>query len=182
MMHIHNLRVLTILAAVAAVLSPPALWSQQEPQPTGSCTLAGTWYGGGDLTKYLMTVIPGAGGDFIGIADAAFSLSTLGFPVKTVWPGLTIKGSGKSYEMFSIGMVNSTASFPAPAPEVWAVHATARMVDCDTLHLDYDFFGAYYWPTDKQPFLSPPDYVVVPPPFTETYRRMPAICTQCPKK
>jgi hypothetical protein len=79
-------------------------------------------------------------------------------------------------------MVNKSAAFPAPNPELWAVHGTARLVDCNTLQLDYDFFGAYHMPTEKKPFLSEPDYVVVPAPFVERYQKVPNKCTVCGKK
>ncbi len=180
-MRTHNLYVLAIsILAAAVVLNPPALWSQEAA--TASCAMAGTWYGGGEVVKYLMTVIPGPGGDYTATADGAYSLDALGFPVKTIWSGSIVKGSGKDYEFFAISLLNKTSAFPAPTPDLQAVHATARLTDCNTLQFDYDFFGGYLWPTDKIPFLSVPDYVVVPPPFSETYHRMPATCTQCAKQ
>ena len=157
-----------IVLAIAVALGAPALWGEGQ----GSCSMAGTWYGGGNEVKYLMSIFPGPGSDFTTIGDGAYSLSALGFPVKTAWMGSLVKDRGV-YENYAIGMVNDNTGFPAPTPQVWAVHATVRLIDCDTLRFDYDFFGAYLWASDKTPFLDLPDYVVVPPPFSETYRRMP---------
>jgi len=170
-----------MLLAVLAVITAPALWSQEAGSMPRSCNIAGTWYGGGAEAKYLMTIIQDPGGDFVALGDGAFSQISFGLPVQTMYSGTIVKGSGRGYEFFSIGMVNNTTNFPAPTPEVWGVHSTVRMTDCNTLVFDYDFFGAYSWPTTKTPFLSQPDYVVVPPPFQETYHRMPTRCTVCSK-
>ena len=163
---LHSFRTITI--AIAITLSAPTLWGQGS----NSCSLAGTWFGGSDAAKYLGFISPGTGSDFAVIFDGAFSLSTLGFPVKTVFVGSIVKNHG-AYEMYAIGMVNASAQFPATTPQVWAVHGTVRLIDCNTLRMDDDFFGAYLWTSNKTPFLDSPDYVVAPPPITETYRRMP---------
>lgn len=177
---------ISILAA-AALMNPPALWCGEDSTQAGhdtapaavSCTMAGTWYGGGADAKYLMAVQPATGGDYSTIAQGAFSQVVFGIPVQTIYSGSIIKGRNHTYEGFMIGMVNKSAGFPAPNAEVWAVHATVRLTDCNTLTLDYDFFGAYMMPTQKKPFLDLPDYVVVPPPFSETYQRMPLTCAHC---
>ncbi len=134
-----------------------------------------------DGAKYLMKVIQDPGGDFSTVAQGAFSQQSLGFPVGTIWTGSIVNTPGKGYEVFTIGMVNNSTGFPAPTPEVWGVHATLKAIDCDTIQFDYDFFGAYRWESKKTPFTSPPDYLVVPPPFSETYKRMPLSCTACVK-
>jgi len=171
------------------LMGPPALNSQEVgigpqvgiPIPN-SCTVAGTWYGGGPAAKYLLTVIPDGSGDFTMMGNSAFSQAALGFPVQTAYSGAIKKGRRNFYESFGIQMVNANNAFPAPTPEILAVHATVRLVDCDTLIFSYDFFGGYYWSTMKTPFLDVPDYVVVPPPFTETYHKMPTTCKQCAKQ
>ena len=169
----------TTLAA-AVLLSGSVLWPQEPDHVPGACTLAGTWYGGSSEAKYMFTVIAGTGGDYTAIGDAAFSQVTLGYPITTAFSNSIVKNRRKGYEGYGIGMVNSTDAFPAPSPEVWAIHFAVRFIDCDTIELDYDFFGAYLWLSNKTPFVDPPDYVVVPPPFSETYRRMPTVCPQCP--
>jgi hypothetical protein len=171
--------VLVLAAAIA--FSAPALWSQGVEQVQGSCTMDGTWYGGGPLTKYLLTIIANPGGDYTMTGYAAFTQATLGIPVTTTFSNSIVKVGRRAWEFFGIGMINKSAGFPAPTPEVWALHGTARLKDCNTLQLDYDFFGAYLLPTEKKPFISPPDHVIVPPPFSETYERMPTTCTQCSK-
>jgi hypothetical protein len=165
------------LLLIATVFAPADLWSQD--QSNSSCTMAGTWYGGGPLAKYMITVIQTPGGTFTMMGYAAFTQVSLGYPVTTTFSDSIIKARGKGWEFFGTGMVNTSALFPAPNPELWALHGKAHLSGCDTLQLDYDFFGAYFMPTDKKPFLSVPDYVVVPPPFSETYQRMPTTCTQC---
>jgi hypothetical protein len=142
----------------------------------GSCDFTGTWYGGGPTTKYLTNITQDPGGKFNMLGSAAFSQATLGFPVATFFANSIVKGHGNSWEFFGIGLVNRSSGFPAPDPEIWAIHGTAHLSDCNTLQLEYDFFGAYAMSTQKKPFLSTPDYVVVPPPFSETYQRMPTTC------
>jgi hypothetical protein len=140
--------------------------------------MAGTWFGGGDAAKYLAVITPGASNDFNLVFDGAYSLTTLGFPVKTIWSGSIVR-TNTTFDLYAIGMTNASTGFPAPTPDVWAVHAKVRLTDCNTLHIDYDFFGAYYWSSNKTPFVDLPDYVVAPPPFSETYKRMPTTCQQC---
>lgn len=98
-----------------------------------------------------------------------------------------VKIRGNKGEFFGTGMVNNSSGFPAPQPELWALHGVATLATCSTLKLDYDFFGAYLMgtyltPTDKKPFIDTPDYVVVPPPFSETYQKVPLTCKQCPAR
>ena len=164
-----------IVLALAFSLCAP-VWGENQ----GACSMAGTWYGGGDVAKYMTHIYPAAGNDFRILGEGAFSQVTLGFPVMTSYGGSIIKNQ-HGYEAYSIGMVNDTTNFPAPTPQVFAVHAAVRLIDCDTLRFDYDFFGAYLWNSNKIPFVDKPDYVVVPPPFSETYRRMPTRCPQCEK-
>ena len=176
---------LHILSAIAlgctVALSAPAVFGQSHGQGQGSCSMAGTWYGGSDAAKYLGYITPGAGNDFSTLFDGAYSLGTLGFPVKTVYSG-SISKNQRTFDFYAVGLVNDTTAFPAPVPQINAVHATVTFIDCDTLRFDYDFFGGYLWNSNKAPFLDPPDYVVSPPPFSEVYRRMPTACPQCPKR
>ncbi len=162
------------------VLSGPALWSDDQQHGQQACTFAGTWYGGGADAKYMLTIIANPGGNYTMLGYAGFTQVNLGYPVTTTFSNTIVKGPGKKWQFFGGGMVNQSASFPAPNPELWALHGTARLTDCSTLKLDYDFFGAYLMPTTKIPLMDKPDYVVVPPPFSETYQRLPTTCGQCP--
>ena len=196
-MHTNKLYVpLISILALAVLLAPSAAWSEdakaglwgpQDGDPAHtSCTLDGIWYGGGPDAKYVMTVIPNPGGDYTTIGFGAFTQASLGYPVTTAFPGITIKGHGKKWEFFGTGMVNTSDKFPAPNPELWAVHGTGTLIENCILKLDYDFFGAYYVPTvvpfDKKPFIDPPDYSLIPPVFSETYQKMPVKCPLCPKQ
>lgn len=151
----------------------------QNSTAIGACNPAGAWYGGSPDVKYMLTIIQDPGGNYTMIGSASFTQASLGYPVTTPFTTSIVKRPGNRLEFFGTGMVNSNGGFPAPNPELWALHGTARMTSCDSLQLDYDFFGGYFMPTDKRPFLSSPDYVVVPPPFSETYTKMPTTCTQC---
>lgn len=143
------------------------------------CNLAGSWYGGGPDAKYMLTIIQDPGGNYTMVGAAAFTQQSLGYPVTTPFMNSIVKLPGNRLEFFGTGMVNQSDGFPAPNPELWALHGTATMIGCDTLQLDYDFFGAYFMPTNKKPFSDYPDYVVVPPPFSETYTKMPLTCPLC---
>ena len=143
------------------------------------CDLAGVWYGGSPDAQYMLTIIQDPGGNYTMIGAAAFTQQSLGYPVTTPFSSSIVKLPSNRFEFFGTGMVNTSDGFPAPTPELWALHGTARLTNCDSLQLDYDFFGAYFMPTDKKPFFSSPDYVVVPPPFSETYKKMPTKCVQC---
>ncbi len=115
----------------------------------------------------------------------AFSMSDMGLVVATTCNGSITKMPGKDYEAFAIVMANRTPGHPAPTVGVMGVHGFVNIVDCNTIRIDYDFYGGYLansiWTLGKMPFLDVPDYVPIPPPFSETYRRMPTTCAQCPK-
>jgi hypothetical protein len=175
------MKLTTMALAAALLLGGSVLWAQEPDHVQGACTLAGTWYGGSSDAKYLLSITRDPGGDFTMVGYASFTQETLGYPITTAFSNSILKNRRKGYEGYGIGMVNNTTAFPAPSPEVWAAHYTVRFLDCNTIELDYDFFGAYLWASNKTPFIDPPDYVVVPPPFSETYRRMPTVCPQCPQ-
>jgi len=181
--------VVTISLFVALTFAMPCLAQNLNAQvpraDVGSatvpnkCDLAGVWYGGSPVAQYMLTIIQNPGGNYTMIGAAAFTQQSLGYPVTTPFSTSVVKLPGNRLEFFGTGMVNKSDGFPAPNPELWAVHATGRLTSGDSLQLDYDFFGGYFTPTDKRPFISNPDYVVVPPPFTETYNRMPTKCALC---
>ena len=53
-------RALPLFLVLGLVFLTPGLRAQN---PAPACDLAGTWYGGGDTAKYLMTVTPAQGGE-----------------------------------------------------------------------------------------------------------------------
>lgn len=166
----------TILVILIAILVAVPSFAQTLPR---SCTVAGVWYGGSVNAKYMLAIVEDPGGNYTMAGLPGFSLATWGFPVLSDFWSVLLKVPGDHVEFFGTGLLNSSTNFPAPNAELWAVHGTGYLTACDSLQLDYDFFGAYFIPTDKVPFTSPPDYVVVPPPFSETYTRVPTKCTQC---
>jgi|SRR6516225_3978062 len=175
-----------IVALALPTLSPAQNLNPQLPWADGSsnstprkCDLAGVWYGGSPDAQYMLTVIQDPGGNYTMIGAAGFTQVSLGYPVTTTFSSSIVKLPGNRLEFFGTGMVNKSDGFPAPNPELWALHGTARLTNCNSMQLDYDFFGAYFIPTNKTPFISNPDYVVVPPPFSETYKRMPTKCRPC---
>jgi hypothetical protein len=97
----------------------------------------------------------------------------------TLINGSVVKGPRGSYEAYAVGLANK-ANF-GPMVDLLAVHADVSFTDCNNIAFKFDFFGGYSWNTlaTKTPFLDPPDFVPVPPPFTETYRRMPTVCKVC---
>jgi hypothetical protein len=176
------MRLLGLLLVAGIVLSTPCL--QAQDWSTKGCGLTGTWYGGGEVTRYLLTLVPraGFGESYTLIFNGAFSSTAIGYPVATAFTGTVTRRYWQGDNPYAItfgGMMNKSSGFPAPTPDVWALHATAKLTDCDTLVINYDFFGGYLWPTDKVPLVSPPDYVPVPTPFSETYKRLPTTCSQC---
>jgi hypothetical protein len=145
------------------------------PAP-GSCSLEGTWYGGSQTAKYLLTIVPTTGGDYTMIWDGAYPPQALGpgIVVKTMITGSIIKIRRRGYEAFAIGMA-ATADANA-LPSIGSVHAVVSFTGCDTMSLKFDFFGMYMW--GKTPFIDFPD-VTMPAGFTETYKRMPTTCKVC---
>ncbi len=179
-----------VLAAGLALTSPCLRAEELQPvQAAAACDVTGTWYGGGEVVKYLMTIIPderayifnqGRSISYTLFFHASSSLAGMGFPVGTPASGSIIKRyskSGWTIDAYAIAMPNHQEF--GPTPDIFAVHATGQMTDCNSLTLNYDFFGGYLWTSNKIPFTDAPDYVPVPPPFTETYKRMPTKCAQC---
>ena len=178
MLDIKLRRVLELAVVGGFAFGGPALLSQ-------SCDLAGTWYGGGETAKYVMYITHEKGEQYSTVSQGAFNAGDVGFPLATIYSGQIVKVRENKYDGYAIGMMNTTANFPflptdpAANPQVWAVHSKSHLVDCDTMQINYDFFGAYLWTSAKTPFADAPDFVPVPPPFTETYKRMPMKCAYC---
>ena len=172
------------LILLAAALALSSVTSGESSAP--SCNLEGTWFGGSADAKFLLTITQTPGGDYTISFGPAFSMADMGLVVATACNGSITKTPGKDYEVFAIVMANRTPGHPAPTVDVMGVHGFVRVIDCNTIRIDYDFYGGYLadsiWTLGKMPFLDIPDYVPNPPPFSETYRRMPTTCAQCPNQ
>jgi len=147
-----------------------------------SCSPVGTWYGGAEnnTAKYLLTIVPILPGHYGVRYDQGF---TAPIPKLSAWSGKLIKVGKGSYANHAIALANLSAA-PPPAggidPQIWAIRAHVRLVDCDTLESEIDFFGVYSW--GATPFLDTPDGSRLPPSgvIKETYRRMAGHCPVCP--
>jgi len=148
-----------------------------------SCSPVGTWYGGQESpAKYLLTIVPIRPGHYGVRYDQGF---TPPIPKLSAWSGNLIKVGRGSYVNHAIALANMSAAPPAAGginPQVWAIRAHVRLVDCDTLQSEIDFFGVYSW--GATPFVDTPDGSRLPPSgmITETYRRIPATCPACPEQ
>jgi len=146
-----------------------------------SCSPVGTWYGGAETpAKYLLTIVPIRPGHYGVRYDQGF---TPPIPKLSPWSGNLIKVGKGSYVSHAIALANLSAA-PPPAgginPQIWAVRSHVRLVDCDTLESEIDFYGVYSW--GATPFLDVPDASRLPSSgvIKETYRRMARACPVCP--
>lgn len=147
------------------------------------CSLAGTWYGVGDGAKYLMTIIPIRGNEYATIVHPGFKPKV---PALAAYSGVTIMKSGNFYTSNLIALANTSDLPPLPGspslfPQIWAVRSLIHLLDCNTLHNEIVFWGAYLSTSNKVPFQDAPDAYLLQPPATEieTYRRMPKDCAIC---
>ncbi|HXY39297.1 MAG TPA: hypothetical protein VEQ10_06485 [Vicinamibacteria bacterium] len=146
-----------------------------------SCSPVGTWYGGQESpAKYLLTIAPIRPGHYGVRYDQGF---TPAIPKLSGWSGNLIRVGKGSYVNHAIALANTSAAPPTAGginPQVWAIRAHLRFVDCDTLESEIDFFGVYSW--GATPFVDTPDGSRLPPSgvIEETYRRVTGGCPVCP--
>ena len=148
----------------------------------GNCSPVGTWYGGAaeNPAKYLLTIVPIRPGHYGARYDQGF---TPAIPKLSAWSGSLIKVAHGTYVNQAIALANLSAA-PPPAgginPQIWAIRARVRLVDCHTLESEIDFYGVYPW--GATPFLDEPESSRLPPSgvIQETYRRMARGCSVCP--
>ena len=146
------------------------------------CSLAGTWFGGANTTaKWLLTVVPIGPGRFSIVSDQGF---TPAIAKLSPFSGRLDQLQNGELVGQAIALANASSVPPpqgGPNPEVWAIHETGRLTDCDTLDFDIDFYGVYIW--GRTPFIDLPDGSRLPPTGVvhETYRRMATTCEVCPQ-
>jgi hypothetical protein len=146
-----------------------------------SCSPVGTWYGGQDSpAKYLLTIVPIRPGHYGARYDQGF---TPAIAKLSAWSGDLIKVGKHGYVNHAIALANASAAPPAPGganPQIWAIRSHVRLVDCDTLESEIDFFGVYAW--GMTPFVDTPVGSRLPASgiINETYRRMERHCPACP--
>ena len=104
-----------VLIFLIAIVMPPLLASQAVGP--ASCTMAGVWYDGSPAAKYMLTITTDSGQHYTMSGAAAFTQASLGYPVTTTFSNSIVK-TGAGWEFFGAGMVNQSAAFPAPDPEV----------------------------------------------------------------
>ena len=155
-----------------------------------NCTQTGTWYGGSyrqdhEGYKYQYTFIPTKPRSrFSVMADGVYNPDSLGgAAVATTWTGEMVrKPSGDSddandnsaYEIRLIALTTMDAiEPPEELPMIWAVKGDVKFDGCNTIVIEYDWFGIYPW--DKVPFVDEPDVWLLNSSQTivETIKRMP---------
>ena len=102
-----NKRSLLIICCVLLVM--PA-FAQNSP----ACSLAGTWYGGGDY-KYISTITPITGLTFAITSDPVFDNASFGYKAWTPWSGQIIRATARRYVTQVIGMFTNSSELPPPA-------------------------------------------------------------------
>jgi hypothetical protein len=168
-----------VLAVAAVLAAAPSLaqdakggWQYEH----GRCSLLGTWYGGsenpdGTGLKYIFSVAQGHGNQLVIEARGGYLADDLGWPVYTDWAGELVKQSRSRYEVFLINLASADVSFPPlELPGINAVRGVMELVDCNTVTIEYTFFGIYVW--GQVPFVDEP-VAQIPTPIYEFYSRVP---------
>jgi hypothetical protein len=100
-----------------------------------------------------------------------------GYPmaaVATTWTGALVRKPGGTYEMRLIALTTTDPTEPPEElPMIWAVKGDVRFDGCDTIIIEYNWFGIYEW--DKVPFVVEPATWLIysgQDPIVETIKRM----------
>ncbi len=184
-------RSLMIVLAIVLIAGVPCL-----AQTVGSCTPAGTWFGGQDNgAKYLLTIVPSGvrwmttpyprlAVVYTIMYQAAFKPRVT---VLTQYTGELVNERGTSYRAQIIAMVNQSdlppgTDSPSNTPQLYAIRERGDLTDCNTLNFVIDFFVISTWSSNLVPFKDTPDSSRLAPGavIKETYHRMPTDCPQCP--
>ncbi len=149
-------------------------------QNSSSCSPVGTWYGGSDAVKALLTIAPITGEQFTIRAEILGDVASAGIPAWTSWTGQLVRSKGNLYTAHEISMYTSSPAFPPAADsyELDAVRGYLTFSDCDNIQFTYDFYGVYFDLT-QIPFVDSPALSIDMTGSLETYRRMPTGCPIC---
>jgi hypothetical protein len=123
------------------------------------CTPEGIWYGGAELDedglyfKWILNITrKHHGSGYLATGHAGWGV---GVPVVTPVNGESRRIGRNRYEIFAIGYRNTDPAYPPiTPPTITAVHAIMTLVDCNTIHIEYDFQGVYEW--GMEPFVDEP--------------------------
>ena len=164
------LRLFTRIAMIAAVaivtlstLSAQGLEATNNSRHGRPCELAGTWYGGSDMTApYQFTAVPMGDGRYSLRFQQAFDYLSIGTLGVTDWTG----EAAKVRDGYRLHIVAFFVNGPANAEllggslEMDAVISTFGFSDdCNTITNTIDTFIAYIpWTEEKVPFVTDPDY------------------------
>jgi hypothetical protein len=170
---------------IFVMLAIPGMAQQMSYSPFstsdhGGCSIAGTWYGGGDY-RYIVVITPTVDGKYAIRGEGAYSNAAFGYAGWTAFMGEVVQVDGRRYSAQSIALLTTSNAIVPPADtiELDVVHATFELTNCDSFTASYDLFGAYFNLT-KTPFVDPIDLNYLPPQgIYETYRRMPNKCLIC---
>jgi hypothetical protein len=165
-----------------------AIPGMAQPQPNSasfplfhkSCSIAGTWYGGGDY-KYIVVITPTVDWKYAIRGEGAYSNAAFGYTGWTAFMGEVVQTGARRFSVQEIAVLTTSDAIvpPEDSIELDVVHATFELTGCDTFTASYDLFGAYF-DLAKTPFVDPVDLSYLPPEgIHETYRRMPDKCPIC---
>ena len=163
-------RLFTRIAMIAAdAIVTMSTLSAQSLQATNhyghhkACELAGTWYGGSDMTTpYQFTAVPIGEGRYSLRFQQAVDYLSLGIRWVTDWTGEATRvrdGYRVSAMSFAVDGPEAAAQLGGSL-EMDAVLSTFTFSDdCNTITNTIDTFIAYIpWTEEKVPFVTDPDY------------------------
>ncbi len=165
---------------VAVIICCAFLSVSTFAQTRSACSPIGTWYGGSNDVKALMTIAPITGAKFTIRAEIVGDVAAAGAPAWTSWTGQLVRSDANRYVSHEISMYTSSPTFP-PAPDSYeldGVRGYLSFTDCNNIRFTYDFYGVYF-DLNKVPFVDSPDINVDMSGSLETYRRVPTACPVC---
>lgn len=145
---------LTVLVVALLGHATPASAGGGKP-----CSFAGTWYGGSELAKYLMTIVPAGGNSYIVMAQGAYSLGGVGIAKNTSFSGEMVKIGPNLYEGRLMSLLTLQEDPPPTDPALLAIDAAAgtmELTGCHELTSTIDYFVGY-WGWGAEPFVDSPN-------------------------
>ncbi len=168
------------MTKVAGIVCCAFLAISAFAQTPAACSPVGTWYGGSNEVKALLTIAPITGDQFTIRAQILGNVAAVGVPAWTSWEGQLVRSKANVYVAHEISMYTSSDTFP-PAPDSYeldAVRGYLSFTDCNNIKFTYDFYGVYF-DLNKVPFVDSPEISVDMTGSLETYHRMPTACPIC---